>query len=72
MDTGKDRTWKIELTDNDGIKTSWESPKWDSTTSELIQAFAGLMISHTFVPKSVYETMKEFAEEQMELCKDSE
>lgn len=72
MNEVKTNTWKIEVTDFENTTVSWESSKWDSTASNLVEAFAGLLIAQTFASKSVYEAMKNLAEEQLRLCENSD
>lgn len=55
---------KLELTIGD-IKVSWESPSDSLTADELVQAFSGLMVTHTFMQESVNEAMLEFAEDNL-------
>ena len=49
---------KLELTIGD-TKVSWENPDEGSTVSELLDAFIGLMVSHTFQIGSIYNAMEE-------------
>ena len=51
------------------VKTSWEVPFTDCTMDDILSGFAGLLISHTWLPITVYKGMKEYAEDQMSVLK---
>lgn len=53
----------LTLTMN-GIKMSWEG-NWDANMDDLLSAFYGLCVGHTFLPESVIGVMKDFALERM-------
>lgn len=55
---------KLELTIGD-IKVSWESPSDSLRVDELVQAFSGLMVAHTYMPESIDKAMLEFAEDNL-------
>ena len=48
----------------DGRKVTWESPYGDHTTSDLVEAFFGLCVTHTFMPLSVLDAFNNFYEGQ--------
>lgn len=50
----------------DEKETIWKTEQWDCDATQLIQAFAGLMISQTFLPITVWRCMKEEAIDQLE------
>ena len=54
------------------VTTKWEAPYTDCDMDDLLTAFAGLCISHTWLPITVYEEMKRFAEDQLEVLKRKE
>lgn len=56
----------------DGVETTWKTDQWDCGATQLIQAFAGLMIGQTFLPTSVWSCMKEEAEDQMRFLRTEE
>lgn len=62
---------KLELTVDD-ITTSWEAPHFDCTMDDLLSAFFGLLVAHTWLPETVLTNMKEFAEEQLNVLKNEE
>lgn len=45
------------------ITTSWEVPYTDSSVEELLQAFVGIMFTHTFAKVSIINEMKNYIEE---------
>lgn len=57
---------KLELT-IDGIKTTWESQDSDLTVSELLEAFAGLLVAQSYQPASVVRSALDYAEERHEM-----
>ena len=54
------------------VTTKWEAPYTDCDMDDLLTAFAGLCISHTWLPITVYEEMERFAKDQMEVLKGRE
>lgn len=56
----------------DDKETIWKTEQWDCDATQLIQAFAGLMIGQTFLPSSVWSCMKEEAEDQMRFLRTDE
>lgn len=56
----------------DDKETIWKTEQWDCDATQLIQAFAGLMISQTFLPITIWSCMKEEAEDQMRFLKTDE
>ena len=53
---------KIELTIGEN-KVSWETPYDDCSIEDLLQAFAGLLFTHTFAARSIIKGMKNYIEE---------
>lgn len=53
---------KLELTIGD-TKVSWEVPYIDARASDLIEAFAGLLVAQTFRQETIVNNMKEYVEE---------
>ena len=47
------------------VKTEWEVPFTDCTMDDILSGFSGLLIAHTWLPVTVYKSMKSFAEDQM-------
>lgn len=60
----KEEMTKITLQIGDK-EVSWASDAWDHGADELIDAFAGLMITHTFLPITVYSSLKERGEDML-------
>lgn len=58
----EDKMWKLSLSSDDGTTISWETPQWDVTASQLIDAFASLLIGQTYTYKTVVNAMREFVE----------
>ena len=54
------------------VTTKWEAPYTDCDMDDLLTAFAGLCISHTWLPITVYEEMERFAKDQLEVLKRKE
>lgn len=57
----KNKTTKLTLTIDD-TTVSYESPYTDLNTMDLLEAFNGLLVAHTFSSDSVLEACKEFIE----------
>lgn len=57
----KDGT-KLELTIGEE-KVFWEVPHTECTVKELLQAFVGLMFTHTFSKEGIINNMKDYIEE---------
>lgn len=55
---------KIEVTIGK-IKATWESPFEDLTADELVRAFHGLLVAHTFHPDLVYRAMLDFSKDEV-------
>lgn len=53
---------KLELTIGD-TKVSWEVPYIDASASDLIEAFAGLLVAQTFQQRTIVNNMREYVEE---------
>lgn len=51
------------------VKTCWEAPYTDCKMDDLLTAFTGLLVSHTWLPVTVLEGMKTYAEEELEVLK---
>jgi hypothetical protein len=51
------------------VVTSWEAPFTDCGLDDLLNAFAGLLIGHTWLPTTVFEGMKEYAEDNLSVLK---
>ena len=51
------------------VKTSWEVPYTDCGIDDILSAFTGLLVSHTWLPVTVLEGMKTYAEEELEVLK---
>ncbi len=47
--------------DIDGVVASWETEESGCTTTELLRAFNGLLVAHTFHPESVKRSMEQIA-----------
>lgn len=56
----------------DGSETVWKTDQWDCNATQLISAFAGLMIGQSFLPITVWSHMKDEAEDQMRFLKTDE
>lgn len=56
----------------DDKETIWKTEQWDCDATQLIQAFAGLMIGQTFLPSTVWSCMREEAEDQMRFLRTEE
>jgi hypothetical protein len=46
-----------------GKKVTWEVNHSDLTTDELVNAFYGMLITHSFMPQSIAESMNDLASE---------
>jgi len=55
---------RIEITIGDN-KSSWETPHRDVNAEDIINAFYGLCVAHTWMPSSILHAMKSFAEEHL-------
>ena len=51
--------------EQNNMKFTSEMP-WDASMDDFLDAFYGLCVSATFVPKTILTHMKEFAEEKLE------
>lgn len=51
------------------VTTTWETPFTDCTMDDLLDAFVGMCVAHTWLPVTVYETMKDFAENNLSVLK---
>ena len=57
---------KTKLTlESYGNVISWESPYSDASMEDLLNAFYGLCVGATWLPKTVLEAMQYFAEEHL-------
>ncbi|MBP5724826.1 MAG: hypothetical protein J6X18_14785 [Bacteroidales bacterium] len=57
---------KTKLTlESYGNVISWESPYTDASMEDLLYAFYGLCVGATWLPKTVLENMRDFAEEHL-------
>lgn len=57
----------LEIAD---AKTSWEVPYNDCNMEDLLNGFTGMLISHTWLPITVYKEMVRFAQDQLEILED--
>lgn len=48
----------------EGKKVTWETLSDSPYTEDLINAFVGLMVSHTFVEENILNTMRRVTEER--------
>lgn len=53
---------KLELTIGEE-KVFWETPHTDCSVEELLQAFVGLMFTHTFSKECIINKMKDYIED---------
>ena len=56
-----------------GVRYTWETNHSDLTLSEVIDAFNKLLIAHGFNEEGILESMRDYAEEQLEVlesCKE--
>lgn len=53
---------KLDLTIGD-VKVSWEHPSDDLTASEVLTAFMGVLVTHTYMPQSILDSMAEIVGE---------
>ena len=51
------------------VTAKWEVPYTDCDMNDLLTAFAGLCISHTWLPVTVYTEMERYAKDQIEVLK---
>lgn len=51
--------------EQNNMKFTYEMP-WDAGMDDFLDAFYGLCVSATFMPKTILTHMKEFAEEKLE------
>lgn len=55
----------------DGVISTWETDRNDHSIDEVLNGFMGTLIAQTWLPITVLEGMKDFAEDQLE-CLDHE
>ena len=55
---------RISITIGDNA-TSWETPHNDTNMEDMLNAFYGLCIAHTWPVSTVLHAMKDFAEEHL-------
>lgn len=55
---------KLELTIGEN-KVSWENPSDELTVEDLVSAFYGLLVTHTYGPDSVIAGMENFTDEMV-------
>lgn len=49
------------------VETTWEVPYSDITLTQLIKAFYGLCVTHTFSPEGIINEMDEFVKDYKEV-----
>ena len=49
------------------VTTKWEVPYTDCNIEDLLTAFTGLLVSHTWLPVTIFEGMKNYAEDELEV-----
>lgn len=55
---------RISITIGDNT-TSWETPHNDTSMEDMLSAFYGLCIAHTWPASAILREMKEFAEDHL-------
>lgn len=62
---------KLTLQVGDTV-ASWEVPTTDTDMDDLLNAFMGLLISHTWLPVTVLTSMRDFAEDNIDVLTPNE
>ena len=60
----KETQTRLTLECNDGHRYIWESPYFDDTLDDILEAFYGLLIAASWQPENVINGMKDFVEER--------
>lgn len=60
----KETQTRLTLECNDGHRYIWESPYFDDSIDNIIEAFYGLLIASGWHPESIIDELKDFVEEQ--------
>ena len=47
------------------VTTKWEVPYTDCGIDDLLTAFTGLLVSHTWLPITIFKGMKDYAEDEL-------
>lgn len=49
------------------VTTKWEVPYTDCNMEDLLTAFTGLLVSHTWLPITIFKEMKNYAENELDV-----
>jgi hypothetical protein len=49
-----------------GVVSTWETDRDDHSIDEVLNGFAGTLVAQTWLPITILEGMRDYAEEQLE------